>query len=293
MRKLKLPLPRGLAAALLILLSGCSGQMRNKYAEPASVSRFPQDLARPALQASGISEDGWTAATATLNLAQPAAGHVLAIRGMVPRIDNDRFRTEVRVAVDGRSVGQEPLGTGEFALEIPTGGQPGPHRVALSFSETQKLPGGDGRSVGAKLAFVGFQAVAGKHAGSEIVRRGSGIRLGPEWGPLEIFKGETFRWVGNDASIFVTGLQTGDRRFTITAEPGPGLDRKPLLLKVTDASGRQIDAVEFTGRGSTDVFVPVEAGKEAEFRLHVDGGGKTIPSDPRILNFRVFGIVAR
>ena len=36
----------------------------------------------------------------------------------------------------------------------------------------------------------------------------------------------------------------------------------------------------------------LEAGKPAEFRLHVDGGGKSAPNDPRILNFRVFRLEA-
>jgi hypothetical protein len=38
------------------------------------------------------------------------------------------------------------------------------------------------------------------------------------------------------------------------------------------------------------LFVPVEAGKTNEFRLHVDGGGKKAPNDPRVLNFRVFEV---
>jgi hypothetical protein len=38
------------------------------------------------------------------------------------------------------------------------------------------------------------------------------------------------------------------------------------------------------------LFVSADAAKTSEFRLHVDNGGKRIPNDPRILNFRVFDI---
>jgi hypothetical protein len=62
------------------------------------------------------------------------------------------------------------------------------------------------------------------------------------------------------------------------------------VLKVLDATGRQMDAVRVQRRQTVELLLPVEAGKPNEFRLHVDGGGKPAPNDPRILNFRVFRI---
>lgn len=280
------------ACALLLVLAGCGG--RDGKPLPASVSRFPDDLSNPALQLSGVYPDGWAGPAAALTLAQPAAKQALSIKGMVPRIDSDEFRTEVDVSLDGRLVARESLGIGEFALDIPADVPVGRHRISMAFSKPQVLPGADGRSVGAKLALVGFEPKAAKRpAGSDIVRQGHGIRLGSGWDVLETFDNETFRWVTNDAQFLVMGLQAGARRLSITAQPGPGLGGKPLVLKVTDASGRQVDVAEFPKRATAEVFVPVEAGKETEFRLHVDGGGKAAAKDPRTLNFRVFEIEAQ
>jgi hypothetical protein len=35
----------------------------------------------------------------------------------------------------------------------------------------------------------------------------------------------------------------------------------------------------------TVVTLPIDAGKNASFRLHLDGGGLSTPGDPGILNF--------
>ena len=280
------------ACALLLVLAGCGG--RDGKSLPASVSRFPDHLSNPSLQLSGVYQDGWAGPAAALNLALPGGRQELAIKGMVPRIDSDDFRTEVDVSLDGRLVARESLGIGDFALEMPAAAPAGHHRISMAFSKPQTLPGADGRSIGAKLAFVGFEPKTVKRrTGSDIVRQGHGIRLGTGWDVLETFNKETFRWVSNDAQVLVMGLQPGTRRLSITAQPGPGLGGKPLVLKVTDASGRQVDVAEFPKRATAELFVPVEAGKETEFRLHVDGGGAAAAKDPRTLNFRVFEIEAQ
>jgi hypothetical protein len=122
--------------------------------------------------------------------------------------------------------------------------------------------------------------------------RGVGVELGNGWGVVETFRGETFRWVDNDAHIRVTGSQSGDAALLLVVEPGPGVSGKPFLLKALDDSGRQVAAVRVARRGTVQLFVPVGDGKPSEFRLHVDDGGKAAPHDPRILNFRVFEIRA-
>lgn len=187
-------------------LAGCGG--RDGKSLPASVNRFPDHLSNPALQLSGVYQDAWAGPAAALNLAQPATRQVLAIRGTVPRIDSDEFRTEVDVSLNGRLAACESLGIGEFALEIPADVSVGRHRIFIAFSKTQVLPGADGRSVGAKLAFVGFERKAGqRRAGNDILRQGHGIRLGTGWNVLETFNKETFRWVANDAQFLVMRLE--------------------------------------------------------------------------------------
>src|SRR5205085_12575952 len=83
-----------------------------------------------------------------------------------------------------------------------------------------------------------------------------------------------------------------DLQLSIVVEPGPGVGQKGFLLKVFDPSGKQVAASQVQRRSMVKLFVPVSPGKPSEFRLHVDGGGKPAPNDPRILNFRVFQITA-
>ena len=49
-----------------------------------------------------------------------------------------------------------------------------------------------------------------------------------------------------------------------------------------------MDAAEVRTRQTVQLFLPLAAGQENVFVLHVSGGGKWVPTDPRILNFRVF-----
>jgi hypothetical protein len=49
-----------------------------------------------------------------------------------------------------------------------------------------------------------------------------------------------------------------------------------------------VGAAEVRTRQTVQLFLPLAAGQESTFVLHVSGGGKRIATDPRILNFRVF-----
>ncbi len=281
-----------MAALLGLLVASCGRSPRGE--PPASISRFPADLANRKLESSGIFEDGWSAPAASLNLYQPDGRQLFVVRGMVPKIDRGDFRTDFEVRVDQEVVARQSLGIGEFTLEARVPEKPGKRRIELVFSASQQLPGGDGRVIGVRLGFAGFEPVPGRRAaGAEIVERGAGVRLGSGWQVLETFQNETFRWVANDAQILVTAPQRGIRRVAMTLQSGPGLEGRAFVLQVLDAFGRQVDAVEVRQRETVDLFLPVEAGQENGFRLHVDGGGKPTPGkDTRILNFRVFQIDA-
>jgi hypothetical protein len=160
----------------------------------------------------------------------------------------------------------------------------------VAFSASQQLPAGDGRTVGAQLKFLGFEPA--KSTGSPVdIVQGPNLQLGSGWGPIEIFHREHFRWVENDAQILITPQKTGDLEVSMEVEAGPGVGGQ-CLLKALDVSGRQVAAVLVEGRKAVKLFIPVETGKPNEFKLHVDGGGRRIQNDPRILNFRVFQVAA-
>ena len=278
------------AAAVGLLAVSCGGPAH----PPKSVSRFPADLANRELQPAGIFEDGWVSPTASLDLDQPGGKQLLAVRGMVPKVGRDDYRTSLDVRVDREVVATQTLGLGDFALVARVPEKPGKHRIDLVFSTPQVLPAADGRVIGAHLSFVGFErAGAGRPAGLDILGAGAGMQLGSGWDVLESFQTDTFRWVNNDAQLLIAAQQPGTRRLKLTLASGPGLEGRDFLLQARDASGRQVDAVAVRGRQTVELFLPVEAGQQNDFRLHVDGGGKPTPGkDTRVLNFRVFEIDA-
>jgi hypothetical protein len=228
----------------------------------------------------------------SLTLRQPAGKQVLVVRGIVPKIGDADFKTSIDVRADDHSVTKKSVGLGDFSITIPMPAGEGPRRLQMLFSAVQDLPGGDGRSIGARIQSIGFEAprAQGETRSSDIVQ-GADLHLGKAWGILETFHDETFRWVDNDAVIELTPATPGDERLSMLVEPGPGING-PFLLKVLDESGRRVDAVRVAHRDTVEIFLPTEPGKINTFRLHVDGGGKRIASDPRILNFRIFRIVA-
>lgn len=271
-------------AALLLLLASCGGS-----SDGSRLSQFPSDLTDPKREISGIYQDAWVEETGSATLQQPSGDQALTVRGMVPNLGNTDFKTTVELRIDNKSIGTKTVAPGEFLFSARVPAGTGKRRITVAFSPVQQLPGGDGRMVGARLQFLGFEPSNRTASASDIVR-GPGVALGRGWGTVETFRGETFRWVDNDAQIRLAASQAGDAALSLIVEPGPGVGGKPFLLKALDESGRQVAAVRVASRGTVLLHVPVEGGKPNEYRLHVDGGGMPAKNDPRILNFRVFDV---
>ena len=262
---------------------------------PSKLDDLPKSLSQSNLKTSGFYPDAWVADSASIQLEQPGGPEVLSVRGMVPQISDARFRSDLELRVADRRVAHWDLGVGDFALSAPVAAGAGERRVTLVFGRTQQLPGGDGRFVGARLSFIGFEpksAAAAEQNSADIVR-GTQVQLGTGWGVLETFHGETFRWVDNDAEISLVADRPGKFEISVVAEPGPGVGSKPFLLKILDAEGREVSAKPVEKRDTVRLILPVAGGRTNQFRLHVDGGGKTVPTDPRVLNFRVFELAAQ
>jgi hypothetical protein len=277
-RDLRIP-----SSVMFLLLAGCGGSA----SPPSQLSKMPAGLNDPKLELAGIYQDGWVGETGSATLQQPKGDQALTVRGMVPNLGSASFQTTLELRVDGTPVGSKTVGPGDFQISAPAPPTAGNRRVTLSFSPLQELPNGDGRLVGARLQFLGFEPASNVTAPLDITR-GPGIELGSGWGVMETFKGETFRWVENDARIRLTGSASTKASLSMIVEPGPGVSAKPFPLKVYDESGKQVAVVQVTRRGAVKVTVPLEAGRLNEFRLHVDGGGKPAKNDPRIMNFRLF-----
>jgi hypothetical protein len=116
---------------------------------------------------------------------------------------------------------------------------------------------------------------------------GGSLSLGSNWGAYETYHGVSFRWVNNDAELVLHG-GTGEATVAIACEGGPSLGQRSFALRVLDTARRQVDHVMCDGADRrTEMLLP-RSGGDARYRLHADGGGKSVPGERRILNFRVF-----
>jgi hypothetical protein len=117
-----------------------------------------------------------------------------------------------------------------------------------------------------------------------------GLFLGHGWYPFETYAGQTFRWVDNDAEIVVTAPSGSKQRIKLELETGPSLNSQPFTIQLLDAAGKVVSSADVPIRKQIILDLPTTAGTAAVYHLHVKGGGRRVPNDPRILNFRVFTI---
>lgn len=115
-----------------------------------------------------------------------------------------------------------------------------------------------------------------------------GLFLGRGWHDLEQEPRGPFRWVNTDAEIVITRPGDVAARLALEAESGPGMGVQPFELQLCDEEGIRVGAAVVSRRHDIYFDVPPLRGEGAVFRLVAPSGGLTIPSDPRVLNFRVF-----
>lgn len=123
----------------------------------------------------------------------------------------------------------------------------------------------------------------------DIFQAGSGLRGGQGWYDLEHFRGETFRWIRNDAELIVCCPEGSPRLLEVYVEPGPGLEWKPFQLTIRDGAGQPVTSVLVKKLQKLKIPIPWQPGRTRILSLHIEGGGRPCPTDPRLLNFRLFG----
>ena len=122
---------------------------------PSNVKSFPADLANPALQYSGVYEDGWISDRAYFILKPVAPNSKLFVRALIPAGRTPLTRVRVCVRLDTalpRCSVQRP-GTFSMEQEVASAAR---HTVEIDISNPQRLSAADPRLLGAKLDFVGF-----------------------------------------------------------------------------------------------------------------------------------------
>jgi hypothetical protein len=119
------------------------------------------------------------------------------------------------------------------------------------------------------------------------------LELGGNWHGAEVFRGEAFRWVTNDAEVVVQTDLAARAELLVVVEPGPGLGGKTGALTVRAQDGQVVATGCIRGRELVQVPLPAGTAAGTVFRLHVENGGQPSPPDTRILNFRVLNCVLR
>jgi hypothetical protein len=125
---------------------------------------------------------------------------------------------------------------------------------------------------------------------NDIAAIDSGITFGRGWFPVEwVSATENFRWATTYAELELAPPFPGVRHLKLDLEPGPGAANNPLEVLLITAKGEQFARATVYSRGLLTVPVEGIAG-EAPFiiRFRVLNGGRSIPLDTRILEFRVF-----
>lgn len=123
------------------------------FRPPMAIRRFPADLANPNLEYSGISEDGWVAAASYVQLAGGPPTR-LAIHAVVPP---GRQEQRVRIVVNGRVIASRNVEPGLLDLTIPLPASSGRRKIELRWLSVVRLPLPDGRTVTARLTFLGLR----------------------------------------------------------------------------------------------------------------------------------------
>jgi hypothetical protein len=123
----------------------------------------------------------------------------------------------------------------------------------------------------------------------DIIDPSADVELGSGWYPLETHDGQTFRWVNNDAQLFITPSGSREHVLNIQLEPAYRTDGQALRLVLMDGNGHTLKEYSVNGPETLAMQVPSGA-SESSYRLHVDDSAGQTDTDPRTLNFRVFKI---
>ena len=129
-----------------------------------------------------------------------------------------------------------------------------------------------------------------RNEATDIVAADSGVWFGSGWYEVEIYTVDRFRWIRDEAELFLQ-VPAGEKTLQIELEPGPGVGSPPNVLQALDRNGVKVAEWLITGRTTIRLNVPAaDDGKLQFLRLRVPDGGRPVPHDPRIMNFRFFGI---
>jgi hypothetical protein len=118
---------------------------------PSSLRHFPADLSNPALEYSGLYEDGWIGTAAFARLAGGSAAD-LVVQGEIPAGAGGRFQ----LLLDGHQVASFVATPGPLNAAVSVPPSTGSRKVELRFAKAIKLRSPDLRPAAAHLTFLGL-----------------------------------------------------------------------------------------------------------------------------------------
>jgi len=120
---------------------------------PRAIRSFPDGLANPGLEYSGLYEDGWVAERSYVMLSGGRAADLLVKADALPISGQ-----HVRILVDGREVVSRSVAGGQLAVRAHVPASPRRRRVDIRWSKTVQLGSHDRRPAAARLSFLGLVA---------------------------------------------------------------------------------------------------------------------------------------
>jgi hypothetical protein len=137
-------------------ISLISRQRYSQLSPPSALSSFPASLENPALEYSGMYEDGWMGETSYVRLAGGAKAQ-LVVQGEVPA----GAGKHLQVQVNGRVVASVPVAPGPLDVRVPVPASRVARRVVLHFAAAVRLAAPDLRPASIRLSFLGLAAPPG------------------------------------------------------------------------------------------------------------------------------------
>jgi 2-polyprenyl-3-methyl-5-hydroxy-6-metoxy-1,4-benzoquinol methylase len=116
------------------------------------------------------------------------------------------------------------------------------------------------------------------------------IAFGSGWYPIEFHGGRNFRWANNNVDILIYNASGRFRKLELDIQSGPSLKHGIFQLDLLDNDDVVVVSEKVRSKGIITFDLPIIAHEDNRFRLRVHSGGLPVPNDPRILNFRVFGV---
>lgn len=141
-------------------ISLVSEQQYQHLNPPSFVKDFPNDLANPDLEYSGMYEDGWVAESSYFNLLQKKSAPILFIKGQLPQSIHKKVTQQLSVFVDGKKIKEQKISENQFVIKIPVSVKSSRRHIELHFLESYPISSDDMRPVSAYLSFIGFVSKA-------------------------------------------------------------------------------------------------------------------------------------